>query len=253
MSAITEQLLICLITAHALGDFLLQSDSAVGEKKKILVLSRHAFALAALSYLLCGLWGDWRIPTFIFITHGAIDSVKSRRETDDLAGFLLDQAAHLAVIAALAFWTAGGLAATSLFWVQHLGNHYLMGLTVVTGSVLTIRACGFAIVIAVKPLLEQIQALNRECRRQNVPGRRGLENGGRIIGQWERALIFVLVLAGYPGGIGWLIAAKSIFRFGELKDPEQRMEAEYIIIGTLMSFVLGAILAFGTRAVLLHL
>jgi len=61
------------------------------------------------------------------------------------------------------------------------------------------------------------------------------------------------VLAGYPGGIGWLIAAKSIFRFGELKDPAQRMEAEYIIIGTLMSFVLGSILAFATRAVLVHL
>jgi hypothetical protein len=33
-----------------------------------------------------------------------------------------------------------------------------------------------------------------------------------------------------------LLAAESILRFGEIKEPSQRKVAEYIIIGTMMSF-----------------
>jgi hypothetical protein len=82
------------------------------------------------------------------------------------------------------------------------------------------------------------------------PHRRGFDQGGKLIGQLERALIFLLILAGQPASIGLLIAAKSVLRFGELKETEHRMEAEYIIIGTLMSFLFGAAAAFGTRALL---
>ncbi|MFV0501856.1 MAG: hypothetical protein ACK5MH_09735 [Bacteroidales bacterium] len=37
-------------------------------------------------------------------------------------------------------------------------------------------------------------------------------------------------------GIGFLLAAKSIFRFGDLKDSKDRKLTEYILIGTLLSF-----------------
>jgi len=60
----------------------------------------------------------------------------------------------------------------------------------------------------------------------------------------------LFVLSHNPAGVGFLFAAKSIFRFGELKDPAHRMEAEYIIIGTLMSFGYGVLLAYLTRAML---
>jgi hypothetical protein len=36
--------------------------------------------------------------------------------------------------------------------------------------------------------------------------------------------------------IGFLIAAKSVFRFGDLKDSRNRKLTEYILIGTLLSF-----------------
>lgn len=63
----------------------------------------------------------------------------------------------------------------------------------------------------------------------------GLKNGGRMIGQLERALIFLLILIGQPGGIGFLVAAKSILRFEEAK---KQPVAEYVLIGTLLSFTL---------------
>jgi uncharacterized membrane protein (DUF485 family) len=44
-----------------------------------------------------------------------------------------------------------------------------------------------------------------------------------------------------------LITAKSIFRFGEIKERQNRLEAEYIIIGTLMSFGYAIFIAYATQ------
>jgi hypothetical protein len=63
----------------------------------------------------------------------------------------------------------------------------------------------------------------------------------------ERFLIFLFVLAGHPEGAGFLVAAKSVFRFGELTNHQNRMEAEYITIGTLMSFSWGLAVALVTK------
>jgi sterol desaturase/sphingolipid hydroxylase (fatty acid hydroxylase superfamily) len=63
----------------------------------------------------------------------------------------------------------------------------------------------------------------------------GLKNGGRLIGRLERALIFLLLMIGQPGGIGFLVAAKSVLRFEEAK---KQPLAEYVLIGTLLSFSL---------------
>lgn len=107
-------------------------------------------------------------------------------------------------------------------------------LVLVAGAVMAIRVGGILIGMGVEPLLAQLSKAPSE--EGLGPPQRGLENGGRIIGQLERSLIFLFVLTGMPAGVGFLVAAKSIFRFGELKEHTQRMEAEYIIIGTLMSF-----------------
>src|SRR5699024_1678830 len=56
------------------------------------------------------------------------------------------------------------------------------------------------------------------------------------IGMLERVFIFVFIITGNWEGIGFLLAAKSIFRFGDLKDSKDRNLTEYILIGTLLSF-----------------
>ena len=53
-------------------------------------------------------------------------------------------------------------------------------------------------------------------RADRRPRPTSLPKGGRLIGRLERAMILMLVLAGQPDGIGFLIAAKSILRFNEL-------------------------------------
>lgn len=78
----------------------------------------------------------------------------------------------------------------------------------------------------------------------------GLEAGGRVIGYCERLLIYVFVLVDAPGAIGFLVAAKSIFRFGDITGKGKRRHAEYVIIGTLASFGYAVTTSYLVRAVL---
>ena len=79
---------------------------------------------------------------------------------------------------------------------------------------------------------------------------KGFADGGKTIGRWERLLIFLFVLADAPTAIGFLVTAKSILRFGEIKDRDHQKEAEYILIGTLMSFGFALVASYGTRLLL---
>jgi hypothetical protein len=59
-----------------------------------------------------------------------------------------------------------------------------------------------------------------------------LPNAGKLIGNVERILTLTFVMLGRFEAVGFLIAAKSILRFGE-KDT---IKSEYVLIGTLLSF-----------------
>jgi hypothetical protein len=63
-----------------------------------------------------------------------------------------------------------------------------------------------------------------------------LQEAGKTIGILERFFVFAFVLSGHWEAIGFLLAAKSIFRFGDLKESKDRKLTEYVLIGTLISF-----------------
>ena len=52
----------------------------------------------------------------------------------------------------------------------------------------------------------------------------------------ERLFVFAFVISGHWEAIGFMLAAKSIFRFGDLKDSKDRKLTEYVLIGTMISF-----------------
>jgi hypothetical protein len=62
----------------------------------------------------------------------------------------------------------------------------------------------------------------------------------------------LLILIGQPAGVGFLITAKSILRFGDVRDSSQRKLTEYIIIGTFMSFGWGLLVAVLTQLAMRH-
>ena len=71
---------------------------------------------------------------------------------------------------------------------------------------------------------------------------KSLPNAGKYIGIIERLFVLIFIVIGRWEVIGLLIAAKSVFRFNDLKERNNRKLTEYILIGTLVSFGL-AILA----------
>ena len=118
---------------------------------------------------------------------------------------------------------------------------------IVAGAILLTFPAGALIDLFLKPFQKQ---LNKIFLPNSLRPVTGLKDGGRIIGFLERLLIFVFILSGQFAGVGFLVAAKSIFRFGELKDSENRKQAEYIIIGTFTSFLLAIVVSLAAQALL---
>ncbi len=216
-----------LLTAHLVGDFVFQSDRMVRTKARPGVLLLHATIVTFLSWFLLG-FPCWPILLAVFLTHAGIDGIKTRATSDTLRVFLLDQAAHLAVLVILAYGFPEG--ATRGWWVKDLPSHltpwYFAGLSLISGMVLTVNVGGVVIGKATRGFVREIWSDQIH----------GLTDGGKTIGYLERSLVLLLELTNQAAGIGFLIAAKSILRFGEITGAKERKFAEYVIIGTFMSF-----------------
>lgn len=235
-----------LIAAHFLADFVFQTRKTAENKSNILILLKHALLVSATSYVLCGTWTFWTLPLAVFLGHAILDFIKSRIKSRLLAVFIVDQAAHIVFLTAFSIWAANRYR-LNLYWLSLLGDTWTRLLIILAGAIAAIQVGSILIGFAVDPLLKEIAQNGGLTDSERGQPSRGLPKGGKIIGQLERAIIFLLVLAGRPEGVGFLIAAKSILRFGEIKDIKQRQEAEYIIIGTFMSFGYGLLIAFLTR------
>jgi len=230
--------LLSLLAAHVLGDFVFQTDTMSRQKRNLLVLLGHVLIVTALSLLLLGnLHGP--IVLTLFALHLLIDAIKVYLVGDTLPSFLLDQGLHLLVILVLAAIFPGAF--SDGWWPILLSGDqlpvFLRGLALLTGLVLAIPAGGILVGKATQPLMAELDGGTLS----------GLASGGRLIGYLERGLVLLFMLINEPTGIGFLIATKSILRFGEIKDHGQRKVAEYIIIGTFLSFGWALLIAVLTR------
>jgi hypothetical protein len=248
----TLYLFVFLLAGHIAGDFLLQTKTVAMRKNRWAPLLQHSAVVAGLSYLLCGAWMHWEIPLAIFLSHTLIDRVKVTSGGKTTLAFVIDQLAHVGVTlstAVLIIRYGGGL---SLYWVQLFGPPFVKTVVFFAGAVATVRAGGFLIGLAVQPLLAQFtdpQPSPNTASSEGLPAAPGggLPGGGQLIGQLERALVFLFIMMDQPAAVGFLITAKSIFRFGDIREHRQMMLAEYIIIGTLMSFTYGIFLSYLTK------
>jgi hypothetical protein len=210
-------------------------------KKKPLILVLHTVIVVGLAALLLGA-APWRLVAVLAGTHLIMDAVKVYRLGDSLRSFFIDQLVHMSVIAVLSLLYpeafSGGL------WMRlppDWLSSYKVALCVVTGIVLSLHVGAIIIRKATKSFLSQIAG-----------DIEGLEGGGAYIGCLERALVMLLVLMNQPAGIGFLITAKSILRFGDVKESHQRKMTEYVIIGTFLSFGWGLLVATLTQLALTH-
>ncbi|MHA7874023.1 DUF3307 domain-containing protein [Roseivivax sp.] len=217
-----------LFLAHVVADFVIQTNWMAANKARPGVLVLHS-ALVLLTAQAAT--GQIAAPALLALAaaHLVIDVAKSRAGPG-LGPFLWDQAAHLASLLAVAAY-APDLWQTGL-WAGEPRLPTLM--LFVAGGIYAIRVGGFA-----------VGALVSGWDTSDLPD--SLPGAGAIIGQLERAMIYILVLIGEPAAIGFLIAAKSILRFDAARDNRT---AEYVITGTLASFAWALLVAYGTAHLL---
>jgi hypothetical protein len=70
---------------------------------------------------------------------------------------------------------------------------------------------------------------------------------GRVIGWFERFLIITFVVVDQWAAVGFIVAAKSLLRFGGTRDD--RRFAEHVLVGTLASVSVALLVGIGLRAV----
>ena len=244
MSETVVLLFFILLNAFLIADFVFKPALGAKTGKPWRVAVWGGLLMAVIAYLLLGAWVNYSLPVLIFILFFVAESLRQRIKKFNLVKLVLWIAAWLVMIFLVLLWYPPELYASS-FWVGWLGMGYLKGLIVLAGFVFAVFPGSQLIGLALQPLQEEIRKANR---KQNAP--LGLREGGRWIGMLERALIYIFVLSGQYASIGFLVAAKSILRFGEVKESRNRMDAEYIIIGTLASFLFALLTGLAVNACL---
>lgn len=218
-------LLVKLVLAHLIGDFILQPDTWVQDKN----LRKHRSSILYLHVLIHGLatwllvWDpSFWLPVFIIVvSHFIIDLAKINLQNPrtQTLWFALDQCLHLAVI-------------VSIWYVWEYSE--LQVKTFPTEVVLIILTAALFLTkptsIIIKKSISQWTPETFHTVASSLP------DAGKFIGYLERLLVFTFILAGHLDAVGFLLAAKSVFRFGDLKESNDRKLTEYVLIGTLLSF-----------------
>ena len=222
-------ILLKLLASHVIADFFLQFDWLCQGKRDeglrgVAFQGIHALIHAACAYLLVGDWGGWVIPLVIFITHMIIDIAKVKWFATSTIAFLIDQLAHIAVITGL-WWALYAQQGVELVWV-----------TRVAGSS-TFWAILIGYMLMLKPSSLLISMFIRGWTPSNGMQTQGMPNAGKWTGNIE--------------AVGILLAAKSIFRFGDLNKAREIKITEYVLLGTLASFSIALLTGFAIN-MLIH-
>ena len=238
-------LLLRLMVAHLIADFLFPLDFLgkirLEKNWKSGWLYAHGALAGVFAYIFAGFWNAIWLPFVIFIVHVLRDGFR-HKEKETTGSFLIDQLNHLIII--LVCWIS--LANVN---ISEIVEPLVSGLSNVKFWILLL-----SYITIIWPTGVLIGKITEPWRNQiEKKSTQGLAKAGLWIGRLERILILTFVLLNRYEAIGFLIAAKSIFRFGEISSPSRRKEAEYILIGTLISFVTAIILGIFTNWILQNL
>jgi hypothetical protein len=249
----TYNLFLAVYLAHLLTDFVFQTGRLVSQKHRgewrgylthgathyIAVLAIVAIAdphrlltlylqLIAISLSVVHLLVDW----------AKLSLTKSRIIPDNALAFVLDQLIHLATIIGAVFLIVHPSLQTFEFWLMRIRLLQEKLLLVLVVYVLVVFGGGYFIRVLIGPLW-------REEPGQETKEHQEVINAGLYIGWLERFLVLTALFLQSPATVGFILAAKSIARYPELKSVRF---AEYFLIGTLLSVSI----AIAGAIVLLH-
>jgi hypothetical protein len=218
-------ILIKLLLVHFIGDFFLQPKKWVKEKEQKKLKSNKLYLHVLIHVVLTSivLWDTslWGLIATIGITHLIIDATKlliQKKKTKRLL-FFIDQILHITVI----------------FICYYLFTETIFDLNIlVTENSLLLLICVLFLTTPSAIIMKTFFSIWDIKTILNKNG--SLKNSGTYIGILERLLVFIFIVLDQWEAVGFLITAKSVFSFGNLRVSKQRQLTEYILIGTLISF-----------------
>ncbi|MFV0565079.1 MAG: DUF3307 domain-containing protein [Flavobacteriaceae bacterium] len=224
-------LLIKLLLAHVIADFFIQPKSWVAHKEKhkfkSVKLYLHVIVHVVLTALLLWDLSLWPILVIIGLSHFIIDGLKLtlQKKKTKRRLFFIDQILHILVI----------LACFILY-----GNTPIPSEAFVSKGLLLLLCLMF---LTLPTSIVMKTVFTKWNISELTKSHKSLKDAGQYIGILERFLVFVFIVSGHWEAVGFLITAKSVFRFGDLKNSKHRQLTEYILIGTLISFSIAIITA----------
>lgn len=224
-------LILAMLLGHALGDFYFQTNDMVSKKKESIV--KHVLIYTIIIVLIYWFMTKSKnvvvLGIIVLISHFTIDNlnVYVSKKMDNLQQvklltFLLDQILHISIliiyIAMFDYLTVSEV---------HVNNFLL-----------------FAVIISylIMPSSILIDKVLYMVNKDKSVKKFELDEG-TVIGILERMLILAMGVSGSINGIGFLIAAKTMVRYGQFDDKEKdtNFRSKYLI-GTLLSVLLGFVL-----------
>jgi hypothetical protein len=233
--------LLKLLLAHLIGDFFLQPKSWVEAKEthklKSPKLYLHVTIHITLMFLICFDLSYWKLILLIGFLHFVIDALKlilQKKKTKRFY-FFADQILHiLAIFTSYYLFFPNNINFSYQLTETHL--MFLMALLFLTYPTSIIMKVIFS-----KWNLSKI-----------VSDKDSLEDAGMYIGVLERILVFIFIVLNQWAAVGFLITAKSVFRFGDLSAAKERKLTEYVLIGTLISFGIAIITGIMYKMILAY-
>ena len=218
------ELFLCLVLAHLIADFLLQTNKICKNKAekrwRSLFHYGHSVVVFGLSWLVTWDVRFWWCALLIGVSHFGVDMWKSYRE-ECLKWFSVDQILHIAVLVGVA-------------WLWSAIYEWYMPLEVKTAYLAMVVAalvCWKPSNIFIKLMLKHYSVKMPEEEASGF-------NVGALIGTIERWLILIFVCMQRYEALGLLIAAKSIIRYSD----KQTTKTEYVLAGTLLSIFIAVIM-----------
>lgn len=221
-------LILWMLLGHSLGDFYFQTKRMASEKGKYLF--KHVIVYTATMMVIY--WLVTRSHAVVFLglivmsSHFLIDRINlflnRKYPNTALLIFILDQAFHLVILIGFL------VVYDEVVIIGDQANHVLLLTTII-----------FYLIMPSSTLIDKVLST---VNKDQFPKIFVLDEG-TVIGILERMLILVMGISGSISGIGLLVAAKTMVRYGQFDDPEKdsNFRSKYLI-GTLLSVLIGFIL-----------
>lgn len=223
-----KELILFQFIAHLCLDYFFQTDRLAKQKNTIGFKSSFLYWHALVCFVLAWLFSIQISFVFaaaiISITHFLMDGFKHHLNNSKYFGryaFFIDQAIHLIILVVVVVLFDKWQGINPSIDVS-INFKYLL---IITGYLVCLKPANIFIREVFKSTEIQVSSDNE------------MPNAGKVIGVLERILTLTFLIVSQYSAVGFLIAAKSILRYGN----NETLKTEYVLIGTMLSFGIAVI------------